>query len=378
MTLCPELLSHIEALEQEAHALLLRLAVIPAPSGKEEQRARFCKDYLEKAGAEGVYIDEALNVIYPIGCEGEGPISVFLAHTDLVFPDETPLPLKEEEGKIFCPGIGDNDANLAALLTVGAYVAKNGLLPKEGGVLLVANASEEGLGNLKGCKAVMARYGHRIKEMVSFDSMNEGFGVNRAVGSKRFRVLVKTEGGHSFNAFGKRNAIAHLANLICALEKVPLPAGGKTTYNFGEISGGTSVNTIAQSAEMLYEIRSDNGESLAFMHEFFEKTVAAHQASDAVITVTSVGERPCGRTVDPVLQSALEERARVGYRHFYGTEVSFVPGSTDCNIPLSCGVPSLCVGCCHGKGAHTREEYVEKRSLLPGLKLCFHMVLADF
>jgi acetylornithine deacetylase/succinyl-diaminopimelate desuccinylase-like protein len=214
--------------------------------------------------------------------------------------------------------------------------------------------------------------------MVSFDSMNEGFGVNRAVGSKRFRVSVKTEGGHSFNAFGKRNAIAHLANLICALEKVPLPKGGKTTYNFGEISGGTSVNTIAQSAEMLYEIRSDNGESLAFMHEFFEKTVTAHQASDAVITVTSVGERPCGRMVDPVLQSALEERARVGYRRFYGKEVSFVSGSTDCNIPLSCGIPALCVGCCHGKGAHTREEYVEKRSLLPGLKLCFHMVLADF
>lgn len=376
--LSSEILSYIERHQEEALDLLLRLAVIPAPSGKEEQRARFCKDYLENAGAKGVYIDEALNVVYPVDCEEGRPIALFMAHSDLVFPDEALLPLREEDGKIFCPGIGDNDANAAALLTAARYVAQKELTPQGCGVLFVINACEEGLGNLKGCKAVMERYGKQIFEVVSFDSMNKHYGVNHAVGSLRYRVSVQTEGGHSFNAFGKKNAIVCLSELICALDGVSLPKGGKTTYNVGKICGGTSVNTIAPFAEMLYEVRSDRREHLEYMRRFFEETVLKHQSPDAQIMVTPLGARPCGIKVPKDRQEALEGRAREGYFSYYGTAVSFVPGSTDCNIPLSLGIPALCVGCCHGKGAHTREEYIEKDSLLPGLKLCFHMVLSCF
>ena len=208
MELTEKLIEETKELEEALCALLLELAVLPAPSLKEEARARFCKEFLERAGATGVYIDEALNVIYPIGCENNGPISLFMAHTDLVFPDETPLPLKTDEERIYCPGIGDNDANLAALLTVGAYIARKGLSPRQGGVLLVANAAEEGLGNLKGCKAVMAAYGHRIKEVVSFDSMNESFAVNRAcrfTSSDEARISLLTtraSEGRSFSPSG--------------------------------------------------------------------------------------------------------------------------------------------------------------------------------
>ena len=369
---------HIDAMEEELLSLLERLAVIHAPTGKEEARASFCKAFLEDAGAKGVYIDEAQNVLYPVGLQEGRPIALFMAHSDLVFPDNDPLPLQRKDGRIFCPGIGDNSANVAALLTVAGYIAKNGLVPRDHGILFVINSGEEGLGNLKGCRAVMERFGGRITEFVSFDSMDRRFAVNHAVGSLRYRVTIDTEGGHSFNAFGKKNAIVCLSRLICALDSVVLPTGGKTTYNVGLVSGGTSVNTIAPHAEMLYEVRSDNREDLSFMKDFFERTVAEHQQSDAPITVTQMGARPCGIKVDERAQRALEERAREGYLAFYGEEVSFVPGSTDCNIPLSLGIPAVCVGCCHGKGAHTREEYIEADSLIKGLKLCFHMVLAHF
>ena len=371
-------LEYIGEHRQEALDLLLRLAVLPAFSGREEQRAAFCKDWLQAQGAQGVYIDEALNVVFPINCEGEGPIRVFMAHSDVVFPDDQPLPLRQEEGKIFCPGIGDNSANVVALLMAMKYLAQTGLSPADGGVLLVINSGEEGLGNLKGCKALMERYGRRVRELVTFDSMDQGYAVNRAVGSMRYRVSVKTAGGHSFNAFGNKNAITHLAELICALDKVVLPKEGKTTYNVGRVTGGTSVNTIAQDAEMLYEFRSDSAESLAYMKDFFERTVKAFDLPSARITVTPLGERPCGVKVDEGVQGALEKRAEAAYLAHYGREVSFVPGSTDCNIPLSIGIPALCVGCCQGKGAHTREEYVEIDSLLPGLCLCFEMILPFF
>ncbi len=378
MKLNSDIYSYIEAHEKESLDLLLNLAVIPAFSGREEGRAAFCKKWLEEQGAQGVYIDDALNVVYPVGCEDGKDLVVFMAHSDVVFPDTEPLPLQIGDGKIFCPGIGDDSANAAALLTTAKYIAQKGLTPRERGVLLVINAGEEGLGNLKGCKAIMARYGARVKEFWTFDSMNKHFAVNRAVGSMRYRVKVKTAGGHSYNAFGNKNAITHLAKLICALDGVTLPQGGKTTYNVGIVSGGTSVNTIAEDAEMLYEFRSDNGQSLSYMQAFFEKTVQAFDLPDASVEVCLLGQRPCGVKVDAQAQNALEERAKNAYLSHYGAEICLVSGSTDCNIPLSMGIPALCVGCCHGKGAHTREEYIEVDSLAPGLRLCFELILYHF
>ena len=155
---------------QEEHLqLLTTLARIPAPSHHEELRAIFCKQWLEGIGAEGVYIDEALNVIYPIGVTGENPLVVFAAHSDVVFPDEEPLPLSVEDGKICCPGVGDDTTCVAALLMTAKYIALHRLQPKDHGVLLVINSCEEGLGNLKGTKQLFADFHGRIREFITFD-----------------------------------------------------------------------------------------------------------------------------------------------------------------------------------------------------------------
>ena len=149
MELSQEIICYLEAHQQEAYELLLELAQIPAPSNQEEKRAEFCRNWLEKQGAEGVYIDEALNVIYPVGCSEHSDLAVFMAHSDVVFPDTEALPLKVEDGKICCPGIGDDTANVVALLMTAKYIAQNHLKPEGRGVLLVVNSGEEGLGNLK-------------------------------------------------------------------------------------------------------------------------------------------------------------------------------------------------------------------------------------
>lgn len=370
-------LDDIDAYWQESYDLLLELARIPAPSNHEEKRAEFCKAWLEKQGAEGVYIDEALNVVYPVGCEGEKPIAVFMAHSDVVFPDTDPLPLKVEDGRIYCPGIGDDTADVAALLMAAKYIARNRLRPKEYGVLLVVNSGEEGLGNLKGVRKIVADYGSRIREFISFDAHN-CMGVNRAVGSRRYRVEFDTEGGHSYSAFGNRNAIACLASMIDALYSIKVPEKGKTTYNVGTISGGTSVNTIAQHAEMLYEFRSDERESLDIMEWHFQAAVEFYRAKGIGVTVTQVGERPCSGDVDEEKMKELMARASAASLRYYGQEITYGPGSTDCNIPLSVGIPAVCVGCYFGAGSHTREEYVEISSLLPGQKVAFDLILHHF
>lgn len=368
---------YIRETDGQAMDLLLELARIPAPSNHEEQRAAFCKTWLEEQGAEGVYIDEALNVVWPIGC-GEGkPIAAIMAHSDVVFLDETPLPLKVEDGRICCPGIGDDTANAVALLMCARYIAQNHLQPGGWGVLLVINSGEEGLGNLKGCRKIMEDYGHRIQEFITFDAISRAI-VDRAVGSHRYEVEVRTKGGHSFNDFGTPNAIAQLASLIEKLYRIPVPPKGKTTYNVGVISGGTSVNTIAQQAKMLYEFRSDEQASLRYMQEAFERVIGDAKAGGMAISVTQVGDRPCGGYVDAARQQALKDRAARAIRQHFELEPVFHSGSTDCNVPLSMGIPSVCVGCCLGSGAHTREEFVETESLAKGRGIAMEMVLHYF
>ena len=374
MFLNETILQYIEAHKDEAFELLVELAQIPAPSNKEEKRAEFIKSWLEAQGAEGVYIDEALNVIYPVGVTETNPLVVVAAHSDVVFGDLEPLPLVVEDGLIKCPGVGDDTANLVMLLMAAKYIAEQKILPKEGGLLLVANSGEEGLGNLKGSRQLVKDFGYRMKEFISFDCTAHAL-INGAVGSKRFKVEVKTEGGHSFSDFGNKNAIAYLSAMIQDLYQIQVPEKGITTYNVGTISGGTSVNTIAQQAEMLYEFRSDEKESLEIMEEKFNAVVESYREKGIDVHVTVVGERPCSAQVDEIVQGEMAERVIAAISRYFGWEPTASKASTDCNIPLSMGIPAVCTGCILGQGAHTREEYVEIDSLLPGLKVAFELIL---
>jgi acetylornithine deacetylase/succinyl-diaminopimelate desuccinylase-like protein len=295
----------------------------------------------------------------------------------VVFPDTDPLPLTVEADRICCPGIGDDSANVAALLMAAKYLAETGLQPKDTGVVLVINAGEEGLGNLKGSRKIMERYGARVKEFISLDGCYLS-GADAAVGSHRYRIAIDTEGGHSYGAFGNRNAIAYLASLIDTLYTMKVPPMGRTTYNVGTISGGTSVNTIAQHAEMLYEYRSDDRRSLELMRQHLAAAIKFYRAKGVQVTVELVGDRPCGGDVPADAQAALNARVTAAVKARYGTEPSFIPSSTDCNIPLSLGVPAVCIGCYEGHGAHTREEYLLTKSLHPGRKLALELLLAHF
>ncbi|WP_274953081.1 M20/M25/M40 family metallo-hydrolase [Angelakisella massiliensis] len=377
MELNQEISQYIRDHSGEALELLTTLAAIPAPSNQEEKRVEFCRSWLRQQGASEVLVDPALNVICPVGNWKEGPVSIFMAHTDVVFPDTDPLPVVRDGNILRAPGVGDDTANLTALLMAAKFVLQRGLSPREGGVLFVANSGEEGLGNLKGSRQLMADYGKRTRQVISFDGGTGGI-INRAVGSRRYRVEIRTEGGHSYGDFGNRNAIAVMASLIDALYAVKVPQGGRTTFNVGVIKGGTSVNTIAQQAEMLYEFRSDCREDLEIMERHFQALIAAWQTKGVTVEVQLVGERPTMGPVDPAAQQALVEQICAAIRRWSDQELRLKSGSTDCNIPLSMGIPSACTGCYIGGGAHTREEWLRIDSLEAGLHLAFDLVLQAF
>ena len=354
---------HIE----ELLSLHKELCLIPAPSHKEDLRADFCKAWFDKNCGAGAYIDEAKNVVFPYGSTEGDSLSVLCAHTDTVFPDLEPMPFSDDGEFIRCPGVGDDTASLAVLMVVAKYFVEHKVEAKDG-ILFVANSCEEGLGNLKGTRRIFSDYEGRIKQLISFDAKIPGMATS-CVGSHRYRVEVLTEGGHSWGAFGKRNAIAELAGIAKAIYEIVTPKkeGKRVTYNVGTIEGGTSVNTIAQRADMLCEYRSNDLELLRFMEGKFTEIFEAARSEDVTVNVTKVGDRPCMGDVDPVEQERVMAMYADAVSDVLELEATTHSSSTDCNIPLSLGIPAIACGVYRGGGTHTREEWIEKSSMEPGL-----------
>ncbi len=362
-------------IEQNAPKMLealKELCNIPAPSHFEHKRAEYCKKWLENMGAEGVYIDEALNVIFPLNCDGSNEITTFVAHLDTVFPDMEPMPYFDDGEKIHSPGVSDDTASVVVLLMMAKFFVENKLIPQKG-IMFVCNSCEEGLGNLKGTRQIFKDYEGRIARFISFDS-SLNVVADRCVGSHRYEVEVLTEGGHSYSAFGNDSAIAKISQMIAEIYEIEIPnkAGTRTTYNVGTISGGTSVNTIAQNAKMLCEYRSDDRECLEVMQHKFESIFESARSEKVRVNVKKVGDRPCSN-IEPEKIEKLKAVIVPVIEEVIGEKVLFKSSSTDCNIPLSLGVPALCVGVnMHGR-VHTREEWVDKNSLCLGLEVAIRL-----
>ncbi len=361
--------AYVDLHMQELYALHKELCLIPAPSHLEHKRAEFCKAWFDANCREGAYIDDALNVIFPYEAEGSDRLSVIVAHTDTVFPDTEPMPFVEDGDYLYCPGVGDDTCSLAVMMMCVKYFCEHSV-KTDGGILFVCNSCEEGLGDLKGVKQLFRDYEGRIAKFISYDSKMPGI-ADWCVGSHRYEVEVRTLGGHSWGAFGVKNAIAELAGIAKAIYSIDIPKkeGRKATYNVGTIEGGTSVNTIAQQARMLCEYRSNDKELLDIMEARFMDIFEAARGDEVTVDVRKVGDRPCMGEVDEAALLELKNIAASVVEEVTGERATYHSSSTDCNIPLSLGIPAIACGVYKGGGTHTREEWVLKSSMRPGFEV---------
>ncbi len=367
----------------EALALLKELALIPAYAMQEDARAEFICDWIGQIESElpyEVWIDEAKNVICRIiGSEDEDDIAVLAAHTDTVFEMSVPRELREENGRLYCPGIGDDTANLVNMLMGLKYLLSFGKQPKRT-LLFIADSCEEGLGNCKGIRTVFENF-EGIREFYTFD-LYLGQCVRGAVGSYRYKISVDAAGGHSYLAFGTPNPIIILADIIQSLSAIELPKEGHTTFNVGMIEGGTSVNTIPEHAEMLYEFRSESQENLEYMERKFERVMREKRQEYAAgsmqvrIAAQTCGIRP-GSAWKQGNMDRLDDWSRRNMeivQAWYSGDMDTAACSTDANIPLSKGILANMIGTVTGGGAHTLGEWIEPESMKAGM--CVVMDLA--
>jgi tripeptide aminopeptidase len=344
------------------------LCEIPAPPFKEAARAEEYRKRFEALGLQRVRIDAIGNVLGERPGSGRGPTIVLAGHLDTVFPDSTDVRVREANGRMTAPGIGDNCRGIAVVLAVArGYQRAN---PRhDARIVFVGNVGEEGPGNLRGVRHL---FDTELKGQIDYFIAVDGAGTNvvsRAVGSNRYRVTYKGPGGHSYGAFGIPNPIHALGRAIALISDIQVPATPRTTFNVGIVTGGTSVNSIAFEGAMDIDMRSESADALRSLDAQVRRAIqSALDAENArwpgqraerariSVQIDTIGIRPTGAQGDTarIVQVALQAGRTLGFTPTTGAS------STDANLPISLGVPAISIdGGGRAQGAHSLAEWYE-------------------
>jgi acetylornithine deacetylase/succinyl-diaminopimelate desuccinylase-like protein len=371
----------MESLSREQDSILeLAIAIqqIPSPTNAELEVANFVEDQFHKIALVDVGQDSLHNAFARISGDGSKRPVIISAHTDTVFPAGTDLTIRFEnkkqpgQGFIYGPGLADNALGVAGLIVLASTLKKYELKTRSD-VWFVANVGEEGIGDLKGMRALVDRFCDQAIYIV-VEGGSYGHIFHEAIGVKRYELSVETEGGHSWGDYGSANAIHLLSHLVSALDDIALPPEPKTTLNVGVIEGGTTVNTIAARASCQLDLRSTMPEVLAkLVNDVARLVINANNRGDVKVTMTQIGDRPAGK-IPPetdLVKWATEALAQVGNNH-----VSYLAGSTDANIPISRGIPAVCIGLANSGNTHRTDEFLDPAHLAQGVGQLLLLTLA--
>lgn len=361
------------------------LVGIPAPPFGEMVRTEWMAGRFSEAGLSEVRTDAVGNVFGRIQAAGlpdesTGPVVVLSAHLDTVFPRETELNPRVDGDRLEAPGSCDNGAGVVGMLALAhALVRSKVVLPAT--LIFLGNVGEEGEGDLRGVRHLYQSdpLGGRIAAHIVLDGAGADSTVTQGLGSRRFRVVIKGPGGHSFTDAGRPNPINALALGLAKLAKVSVPDEPRTTMNVGTIQGGKSVNSIPENARAAIDFRSTSSEELVRLEVALRramedavdesnrsiKTPAGRSMGLLTFAIEKIGDRPAATLP---ADSPLLDALRAVDRHL-GLRTDQRLGSTDANLPISLGVPALSMGAGgEGGGAHTEAEWYSAKNREIGLR----------
>jgi tripeptide aminopeptidase len=351
-----------------------RLAEIPAPPFQEAQRAAAVQLLLSAARLK-VHTDEAGNVIGELRGANDKEVVILSAHLDTVFPAGTDVKVRHNGGRMSAPGISDNATGLIALVALARAVQEARIKPQRT-ILFIADVGEEGEGNLRGMRALVENYKRRLRAVIVLDGSGTDHVTTKALASRRLEATITGPGGHSWSDFGMPNPINALVRSSVRFINTKVPATPRTTFNLGQIEGGTSVNSIPFESKLKVDIRSESEDELARLETALRECVAAGVRDEMESArdpfkgklewkVELLGSRPGGELpADSALLASL--RAADDY---VGNQSRIERSSTDANIPLSQGIDAISIGAGgNGGGAHSLQEWYEPAGREMGLK----------
>ena len=356
----------LEAAVPSALEEAVRIAEIAAPTFQEQTRARYVEErFAEIGGWDSLTRDRMGNVVAVLeGDAGRGSV-LAVAHLDTVFPDAQ-VSIRRDRGRLLGPGIGDNSLSVAAILAVGE--ALRAAPPRGvGTILLAASVGEEGRGDLRGVRAVCKNFAGQFDTMLAIEGLARDRVQLGFVGSNRYELTVRTEGGHSWGAYGRPNAIQLLARGLAALDPIYPEVGiePKTTMSIGVIRGGRSVNTIAPDAAAEIDLRSEDPGGLEILDAVMKRALRDAITGEGIeLSIKRIGRRPAGRIEAdaPLVAAVLKARRDSGL-----PDPAFNSGSTDANHAIGLGIPATCVGLTTGGEAHTPREWINTAPVDGGL-----------
>jgi tripeptide aminopeptidase len=351
-----------------------RLTEIPAPAFQEGQRAAVLKTLLSAAGL-AVQVDATGNVIGELRGVNEKEIVVLSAHLDTVFPAGTDVKVRHEDSRMLAPGISDNGTGLAALAAIARALHEAQIKPQRT-ILFVADVGEEGEGNLRGMRALVDAYRSRLKAVIVLDGAGTDHVTTIALASRRLEVVISGPGGHSWSDFGMPNPINALVRGSVRFINTKVPGSPRTTFNLGQIDGGTSINSIPYQARLKVDVRSESESELARLESALRESMAAGVRDEMESPrdrsrgklewkVELLGSRPGGElpAASPLLAALRMADAIVE------NESRIERSSTDANIPLSQGIDAISIGAGgNGGGAHSLQEWYDPAGREMGLK----------
>jgi len=351
-----------------------RLTEIPAPPFQEAQRAAAVKLLLASSGLE-VQIDKTGNVIGELRGTNEKEMVVLSAHLDTVFPPSTEIKVRRDGHRLLAPGISDNGTGLAALIAIARACQESRIRPRRT-ILFVADVGEEGEGNLRGMRALIEAYKPKLKAVIVLDGSGTDHVTTKALASRRLEATITGPGGHSWSDFGMPNPINALVRASVRFINTKVPAAPRTTYNIGQIEGGTSVNSIPYEAKLKVDIRSESEDELTKLESALRDCIAAGVRDEMESSrdrskgklewkVELLGSRPGGELpANSALLAALRSADE-----YVGNQSRIERSSTDANVPLANGIDAISIGAGGtGGGAHSLQEWYEPVGREMGLK----------
>jgi len=346
---------------------------IPAPTFDEVRRGADVAERMGALGLSDVRTDAVGNVYGRRAGRSGGPGLLIAAHLDTVFPAETDLAIRREGARIYGPGLGDNSMGVAALLHLAGALERHDVA-NAGDLWFVANVGEEGLGDLRGMRAAVDRLADQLGAAIALEGCEPTRVVHAGLGVRRYRISATAAGGHSWHDFGAPSAIHALVWLAAELTRIDVPKEPRGSFNIGVIEGGSSVNTIAERAALLLDLRATERAPLDQLIRQTERIVEAARRATPGVTfeLATVGDRPAGGIPREHPLALLAGAAYLAE----GINVTYEIASTDANIPLSRGIPAVCIGVCDGGNAHRLDEYIEPSRLPLGMRALLWLALA--